>query len=335
MKIDHTTFTRMNFKRTKSCPSKALLCSNPQSRKRKASKLAAKFELVRPTAPAPPTSRRKVTNDIPVTTIHEHEEHKCQPDRSTTATITTTTPNITTKPNLKPSLSSASISLPSMKLQTKSETQSQKSRVTPQSLKSLENQNQAFSVQRLSHINPLSFTQSCLRAYKIREELYQPPHQLNDFFLEVSEEHLAAYQADLISAIRNGDIETLRSIKKSGRSLQGSNRFGESIMHIACRRGAPDTVSFLMNEGGCTLRVVDDYGRTPLHDACWQTEPDFKLIEIILDAEPSLLLHKDKRGHTCLEYARRENWGIWIQYLSHRMKKEIRRQLNVQKGQSE
>lgn len=304
----------MSLKRTISAPSQPQLCHSFK-RRRRASKRASKFQLLRPTGPAPTP---KIALDVRAT-IHEHQEPICLQQECNEA------------PGSNPS--HASVSLPSMKITTDSTSDLGES--TPQSPKpTQENQNKTFSIQKLSHINPLSFTQSCLRAYKIREECYEPQHQQKNFFLEVTEEHLAAYQADVISAVRQGDVETLRSIKKSGRSLQGCNRYGESVMHIACRRGSPKTVSFLINEGGCSLRIKDDFGRTPLHDACWQTEPDFNLIEIILDVEPSLLLHRDKRGHTCLEYARRENWGAWIQYLSHRMKKEIRRQLNTLNGET-
>lgn len=60
-----------------------------------------------------------------------------------------------------------------------------------------------------------------------------------------------------------------------------------------------------------------------MKDACWQANPDFTLIELILNAEPELLLLQDKRGFTALEYARREHWGYWIKYLSYRVKVEI------------
>jgi hypothetical protein len=188
--------------------------------------------------------------------------------------------------------------------------------------------NESFSVERLSNIKPLNFVQSCLKAYKIKPEECDSLSKKN-FFLEITEDSLAAYQADVIQAIREEDIEALRRIKNSGRSLQGCNRYGESLMHIACRRGSPEVLSFLINEGECSLRVIDDYGRTPLHDACWQAEPNFELIDIVLDAEPDLLMLRDRRGFVALEYVRREHWGVWIQYLSFRMKREIRRKLTV------
>ena len=180
------------------------------------------------------------------------------------------------------------------------------------------------SPEALSHINPLNFVLSCFKAYNVDSTLEYSLSKEN-YFPQVTESNFTAYQSDAIQAIRNKDIVKLRQIKKSGRSLQGCNRFGESLLHIACRRGSADMLAFLINDGECSLRVIDDYGRTPLHDACWQSEPNFDLIEIILDAEPDLLLLKDKRGHVALEYVRREHWGVWVKYLSYRMKTEIRR----------
>jgi len=62
---------------------------------------------------------------------------------------------------------------------------------------------------------------------------------------------------------------------------------------------------------------------------CWRKEPDFELIDLILNEEPDLLLIADNRGHLPLDYARREHWGLWISYLAVRMKKEIRRRLSL------
>jgi len=177
-----------------------------------------------------------------------------------------------------------------------------------------------YSVSQLGHIEPVSFVKSCLKAHCVNADI-------NDtaYFLEPTNEHLAAYEPDVIEAIRSNDIEYLRSVKAEGRSLQGCNRFGESLIHLACRRSSMDIVAFLVADGYVCLRVKDDVGRTPLHDACWKKEPNFALVDLILDAEPELLLVADKRGHTPLEYVRREHWGQWIQYLAVRMKKDINR----------
>ena len=47
------------------------------------------------------------------------------------------------------------------------------------------------------------------------------------------------------------------------------NRFGESLLNIACRRGFEDIVAYLLEQESVSVRHCDDCGRTPLHDACW------------------------------------------------------------------
>jgi len=135
------------------------------------------------------------------------------------------------------------------------------------------------------------------------------------YFLEHTPEQIASYDAEVTAAVRSGDVPRLRSMVESGRDLQCSNRFGESIVHMACRRGSLDVVRFLLDEAGVSVRVRDDFGRTPLHDACWTTTPAFELVRTILRMEPDLLLVSDRRGHTPLGYVRRDDWGAWVRFL--------------------
>ena len=82
-----------------------------------------------------------------------------------------------------------------------------------------------------------------------------------------------------------------------GKTLQCCNRFGESVIHMACRHGLTDVVKFLIEEVGLTFRVRDDYGRMPLYDA-------FLTVELLLKKEPDVLLMSNNRGHCPLEYIR-------------------------------
>ena len=138
---------------------------------------------------------------------------------------------------------------------------------------------------------------------------------MKDFFIEHTEEQIKAYDMQVIQAIRTQDIEQLRQMHKSGRQLQCANKFGESLIHMACRRGFVDVVRFLVDEAGVSVRVRDDYGRTVLHDACWTSEPNEELVEYLVRQCPELLLMSDKRGNAPFEYARRENWGQWVKFL--------------------
>jgi ankyrin repeat protein len=142
--------------------------------------------------------------------------------------------------------------------------------------------------------------------------------EMKGFFAAPTKEEISAYGIDVITAIGASDIKKLREYHESGRPLKSSNKFGESLLHLACRRGFVDVTSFLIKDAGVTVRVIDDYGRTPLHDACWTCEPNFELFELLVTACPDLLFMRDRRGNTPLEYARREQWGAYIKFLSER-----------------
>ena len=136
------------------------------------------------------------------------------------------------------------------------------------------------------------------------------------FFEETRDEDVNSYGFDVIRAVRDSDIEQLRQFYHEGRTLKCSNQFGESILHLACRKGLVPVVKFLVHEAHVPLRVIDDMGRSPLCDAFWTSEPNFELLDLILKECPDLLYVKDKRGHSPLAYARRNHWNKWTKYLS-------------------
>eukprot|EP00548_Thalassiothrix_antarctica_P002511 CAMPEP_0194147692 /NCGR_PEP_ID=MMETSP0152-20130528/26972_1 /TAXON_ID=1049557 /ORGANISM="Thalassiothrix antarctica, Strain L6-D1" /LENGTH=210 /DNA_ID=CAMNT_0038848689 /DNA_START=107 /DNA_END=735 /DNA_ORIENTATION=+ len=141
---------------------------------------------------------------------------------------------------------------------------------------------------------------------------------LEGFFAEYTEEEVNAYDAEVLTAIRTQDIEKLREFHANGRPLKCSNKFGESLLHLACRRGFLEVATFLIKEAKVTVRIRDDYGRTILHDAAWASVPDFELIELILKECPDLLYMKDRRGHTPISYARQSHWVAWNRFLKER-----------------
>jgi len=116
------------------------------------------------------------------------------------------------------------------------------------------------------------------------------------FFEPVTHAAIAAYNADLGRAVRDGDVSTIKamvdkrtsttkepqmqetereqkgaSIERSGvwRRCTPRNQFGESVIHTAARHGTADVLRFLLDEAGASAAVCCDSGRTPLHDACW------------------------------------------------------------------
>ena len=146
----------------------------------------------------------------------------------------------------------------------------------------------------------------------------QPLHETE--FHPPTQEQIDAYTNDAVSAVRSSNLQTLRDIHTTHGPtyLKCCNRYGESLLHIACRRSTSAIVSFLLNEVNVSPNIKDDYGRTPLHDACWRGNPEYDIVELLLKKEPRLLWCKDVRGYLPLNYARREHWKGWNGFLDDR-----------------
>jgi hypothetical protein len=84
---------------------------------------------------------------------------------------------------------------------------------------------------------------------------------------------------------------------------------------MVCRRGDHKLLKIML-EAGCSLQVTDDYGRTPLHDACWRAQPSFEVVKLILNADKNLLSLLDCRGASPLSYIKKENNDIWMDFLA-------------------
>ena len=87
---------------------------------------------------------------------------------------------------------------------------------------------------------------------------------------------------------------------------------------MACRRGFLNVVRFLIKEAKVSVRIRDDCGRTILHDAACTPEPNFRIIELILEECPDLLYMKDRRGYTPICYVRKSHWAAWNKFLKER-----------------
>lgn len=133
-------------------------------------------------------------------------------------------------------------------------------------------------------------------------------------------EEVEAYSAETALAVRQGDLPKLKNLfYEQGYSLSASNRFGESLLHICCRRGDAKTVKFMLMEAQVNPRVIDDMGRTAFHDVCWSSEPNLEAMDLLLRVLPPIgLLLQDCRGHTPLQYAQRKHWGVWLEFLQER-----------------
>lgn len=152
---------------------------------------------------------------------------------------------------------------------------------------------------------------------------------------EIDMEIHAKHSQTIYDFVRKGvDLE---GFKKCVRELQNtyhgeggqtqhfrcSNRFGESLMHLACRRGRTEMVRFLVEElpgssPSQMLSIKDDCLKTPLHDACWTPSPNFELVEFILQHAPEQVVMQDIRGNTPFDYVRKEDYQVWLRFLWER-----------------
>ena len=137
-----------------------------------------------------------------------------------------------------------------------------------------------------------------------------------DSFLKVTPERVAAHCKEMTDAARSVNMKLLKQFLKEGRNLGACNRFGESIVHIMCRRGSLEGLAFLVEKANVSLMVRDDFGRNPLHDAMWSDKPAFEMVKFILKNSPSLLFAKDKRGSTPIAYIPRPRWAQWTEFLT-------------------
>jgi ankyrin repeat protein len=129
-------------------------------------------------------------------------------------------------------------------------------------------------------------------------------------------ERIENYHHETIALVQSRNINQLRENYKTGQCTNPCNRFGESLLHMACRRGFTEVASFFVQEAQQDVRVRDDYGRTPLHDVCWSVEPNFDLLKLLIVQDPSLLFVSDKRNHCPLDYVRKEHWGVIKAFLT-------------------
>jgi Ankyrin repeats (3 copies) len=139
---------------------------------------------------------------------------------------------------------------------------------------------------------------------------------LGDYFPEITDEQVAAYDILVVSACRENDVDRLKALHaEKGMSVSCCNRFGESLLHMACRRGFREMGQFLLEEANVSVRIRDDCGRTPLHDVCWNPQPQVEMAEALVRKDPSLLLISDKRGSTPFQYSRPQHWPVWRQFV--------------------
>jgi hypothetical protein len=133
---------------------------------------------------------------------------------------------------------------------------------------------------------------------------------------EPTELQQTSYSIHLINLVREENVYNFEQIICAGLSPNPCNQYGESLVHMVCRRGASAFLKVLL-ENGCDVQVSDDMGRTPAHDACWAAKPCFNVVRMILERDPFMFQLTDCRGATPLAYVPRKDWAAWLQFLEY------------------
>jgi hypothetical protein len=174
----------------------------------------------------------------------------------------------------------------------------------------------------LSSITPTDYAHAAFKANGC--DIQQAQTKADEKFIAVKALMLQQYTNDVVDAVRRNDLQKIKALHATGQlTTNACNQFGESIMHIACHRGHFELVKYMLNEMHLSLQHKDDYNRTPLHDACWTTSPQYELVNFLLEKEPSHLLLRDLRGYAPLDYVRKNDNGKWLRFLWERKHKLV------------
>ena len=145
------------------------------------------------------------------------------------------------------------------------------------------------------------FTQ--LRSYK-RTAYYNKPTAYQ----------IASFGARIAQVVKGKDTQQFQAMMETGLSPNACTAHGESLVHTVCRHGNTDHFRVLL-ELGVDVRQTDDYGRTPMHDACWAAEPSFEIARELLKQDPYVLFIYDDHGSVPLSYCCKPNSTIWNNFL--------------------
>ena len=87
-----------------------------------------------------------------------------------------------------------------------------------------------------------------------------------------------SYHVYVVDLVKNNQTDTIKSLfcdksnGATGISTNPANSYGEGLINLVCRLGLVDILKIMLS-AGCDIQVSDDFGRTPMHDACWAKTP--------------------------------------------------------------
>jgi hypothetical protein len=107
----------------------------------------------------------------------------------------------------------------------------------------------------------------------------------------------ASYHAFLVNIVEENDAKALLSIMECGISPNPCNNHRESLMQVACRLSKHECLKVMIESGAWSARLY------------------FATVGALLKEYPSLLLMTDARGSPPLVYVRKDQWGVWLDFL--------------------
>lgn len=166
-------------------------------------------------------------------------------------------------------------------------------------------------------MHPEEFLLGILRERGYRTEMVSGKD--SEFHRLPALDQIASYDKAILSAVLDENVSTLEAMRTAGRRMDACNRFGDSVLHMACRRGRVGSLRYLLRVCGPSgLIQTDDFGRTVMHDACWTPTPRFDVVSSVLDVDTRLLRILDKRGSSPLQYVPRDQWLQWCAFFEAR-----------------
>jgi hypothetical protein len=163
-------------------------------------------------------------------------------------------------------------------------------------------------------VTPQEFLNTALKGRGYSTERYTTIH--SGYSNMPTKLQLVSYDVHILKMIiRDKDEHRVREILTCGISPNACNKYGESLLHKACKTGQ-DKILQVFLDCGADIQVSDCAGRTPMHDACHGSKPSFKTFELLLKQDPNLIRMMDGSRALPLELVRKEQYGAWNAFLA-------------------
>lgn len=121
---------------------------------------------------------------------------------------------------------------------------------------------------------------------------------------------------NVMKALQSDDVDSLKWFLDKGFSVNYHNKFGETLIHHACRMQAVKCINELL-ERKVIVGVSSTSGRNPLHNAIWfKEEISLSILRLLCGICPVLLICEDWLGHTPLDNVSPLQWPVLCDFLN-------------------